>query len=155
MNFLFGLALSASAALAPLLQAHDWIGHRPDSQTTAGKVVVVDVFTYSCGNCQNVVPELRRLRREYGSGDLAIFGVHTPELPSDRVRSNVVQGLNDQGITWPVAIDNDGALWNAFHVSAWPTQLIFDRRGILRKTIVGDSQDQVVEAEVRALVDER
>lgn len=152
---LFGAVLLAATAFAPLFQAQEWIGQRPVPETLAGKVVVVDVFTYSCGNCQNVVPELRRLRRQYSANDLLILGVHTPELPSDRVRANVVQALTHQGITWPVAIDNEGALWEAFHVSAWPTQLIFDRTGALRKTVVGDSQDPVVADEVRTLVAER
>ena len=60
-----------------------------------------------------------------------------------------------QGITWPVAIDNDEKLWNAYGVNAWPTQFFFDRNGRLRKTVVGDSQDDDVSATVRALVGNR
>jgi hypothetical protein len=87
---------------------------------TAGKVVIVDVFTFDCYNCKNVVPTLRA-----------------------------------QGITWPVAIDNSFAIWNAYGVDAWPTQPFFDRTGKLRATIVGDSQDDAVDRIVQKLLAER
>jgi thiol-disulfide isomerase/thioredoxin len=152
MNVFFAALVLANSALAPILSAQHWIGPRPTSASTAGRVVLVDVFTYSCVNCQNVVPELRKLRKEYGTNDLAIIGVHTPELPGDYVRSNVARNLKLQGITWPVAIDNDRKLWDAYGVDAWPTQLIYDRNGRLAKTIVGDSQDDAVSATVRSLI---
>lgn len=154
MNLFSSVALAAQLTFAPLLAAPHWIGERPTPKTLAGRVVLIDVFTYSCVNCQNVVPELRRLRKTYGSNDLEIVGVHTPELPSDRVRSNVAQNLAVQQITWPVAIDNDQSLWDAYGVTAWPTQFIFDRKGVLRKTVVGDSQDATVAATIEALVAE-
>lgn len=65
------------------------------------------------------------------------------------------QNLKVQGITWPVAVDNDFALWRAYGIEYWPTQLIFDRHGHLRKTIVGEGQDTVVAATVRELLSER
>jgi thiol-disulfide isomerase/thioredoxin len=152
MNVLLAALMIAQGALAPIFHAQHWIGIPPTANATAGRVVLVDVFTYSCINCKNVVPELRKLRRQYGTKDLVIIGVHTPELPGDYVRSNVVENLKIQGITWPVAIDNDHKLWDAYGVDAWPTQLIYDRSGHLAKTIVGDSQDDDVSATIRSLV---
>ena len=119
-----------------------------------GKVVLVDVFTFGCYNCQNVVPNLRALQRKPAS-DLAIIGIHSPETPYERDRSNVIANLKRQGITWPVAIDNSFALWKTYGVEYWPTQLIFDRKGVLRKTIVGDSQDHLVDKTIAALLKER
>jgi thiol-disulfide isomerase/thioredoxin len=152
MKFLFAALVLAQSALAPILNAQHWIGSRPAVNAIAGKVVLVDVFTYSCINCKNVVPELRKLRREYSTNDVVIIGVHTPELSGDYIRSNVERNLQIQGITWPVAIDNDHKLWDTYGVDAWPTQLIYDRRGHLAKTIVGDSQDEEVSATIRSLV---
>jgi thiol-disulfide isomerase/thioredoxin len=152
MNVLLAALVLAESALAPILNAQHWIGTQPTADTTSGRVVLVDVFTYSCINCKNVVPELRKLRQEYSTKDLEIIGVHTPELPGDYVRANVEKNLKIQGITWPVAIDNDQKLWNAYGVNAWPTQLIYDRSGHLVKTIVGDSQDSEVSATIRSLV---
>ncbi len=147
-------AAAPAAPLTPLLTHADWLGMRPAAATLHGRVVLVDVFTFACINCQNVTPNLRALYTKRGK-DLAIVGVHTPETPYERKRSNVVANLAAQGIVWPVAIDNDSALWNAYGVSAWPTELIFDRHGKLRKTVVGDSQDALVDATVKQLLGER
>lgn len=67
----------------------------------------------------------------------------------------MVQNLTAQGITWPVAIDNSNVLWNAYHIEYWPTQLIFDRHGVLRKTVTGEGQDELVARTVRELIAER
>jgi hypothetical protein len=67
----------------------------------------------------------------------------------------VIQSLRQQGILWPVAVDNEFSLWDTYRVNAWPTQLFFDRHGTLRKVIVGDSQDDAVRAETQALLQER
>jgi thiol-disulfide isomerase/thioredoxin len=120
----------------------------------AGKVVIVDVFTFDCYNCKNVVPNLRTLDAKR-SGDLVIVGIHSPETPYETKRANVIENLRAQGITWPVAIDNSFAIWNAYGVGAWPTQLFFDRKGELRATIVGDSQDDAVDRIVQKLLAER
>jgi thiol-disulfide isomerase/thioredoxin len=143
-----------SPTLAPLLSHTDWLKTRISSADLRGKVILVDVFTFGCYNCANVRPNLQSLYKKRGD-DLEIIGVHTPETPYERDRSNVVANLAKQGVVWPVAIDNDQTLWNDFGVDAWPTQLIFDRHGILRKTIVGDSQDAAVDAEVAKLIAER
>jgi thiol-disulfide isomerase/thioredoxin len=144
----------ASPSLAPLYTHSDWLREHVTSGELRGKVVLVDVFTFGCYNCANVRPNLQSLYKKRGS-DLVVIGVHTPETPYERDRANVVANLAKQGVVWPVAIDNDQTLWNDFNVDAWPTQLIFDRHGVLRKTIVGDSQDNVVNAEVAKLIAER
>ena len=145
----------ANAPLAPVLAAGDWIDGRPTAATLAGKVVVVDVFTVDCGNCQNVVPTLRTLYAADRSRGLVVIGIHSPETPPERGRDYVSASLQRQGIVWPVAVDNNFKLWNAYGVSAWPTELFFDRHGRLRGTITGDSQDDSVKSTVQALLAER
>ena len=147
--FACGGATPSGGSLQPLLSAADWLNGRATPGALAGKVVVVDVFTVDCYNCQNVVPTLRQLYSGDRGKGLAIVGIHAPETPAERGRSYVTQSLDRQGIVWPVAVDNGFNLWNAYGVTAWPTQLFFDRHGRLRQTIVGDSQD----AAVRTLVD--
>ncbi len=143
------------ASLAPLLSANDWINGRANAAQLGGKVVVVDVFTVDCYNCQNVVPTLRTLYATDRSRGLAIVGIHAPETPAERGRAYVTQSLARQGIVWPVAIDNAFVLWNAYGVTGWPTELFFDRRGHLRKTIVGDSQDADVQSTIDLLLSEK
>ncbi len=144
-----------NALLSTVLGAHTWLNGRPTAQALKGKVVVLDVFTFDCINCKHVIPELRSLYRSTKSSDLAIIGIHSPETNYEKQRANVITNLAAQGIVWPVAIDNDFALFRAYGADAWPTQLIFDRRGVLRKTIVGDSQDEAVAAEIKQLLAER
>jgi thiol-disulfide isomerase/thioredoxin len=141
--------------LAPVYAASQgWLNGRVTPASTAGKVVIVDVFTFDCYNCKNVVPNLRALDAKK-AGDLVIVGIHSPETPFETNRANVVANLKTQGITWPVAIDNSFAIWHAYNVDAWPTQLFFDRRGTLRATIVGDSQDEAVDRIVQKLLAEK
>jgi thiol-disulfide isomerase/thioredoxin len=155
MGIVFAAILAATTAFAPLLQATAWLGTPPTAQHLSNKVVIVDVFTFDCINCKHVVPELRKLHATLAPSDFAIVGIHSPETPYERDRSNVVQNLQAQGITWPVAIDNSFALWRAYGIEYWPTQLIFDRHGRLRKTVIGEGQDDAVAAEVRQLLNER
>jgi thiol-disulfide isomerase/thioredoxin len=169
-SLLLGLALAAAAAgsmfaapaaaaggatLDPVYAASEgWLNGRLTPAQTAGKVVIVDVFTFDCYNCKNVVPNLRGLNAKK-TDDLLIVGVHAPETPYESNRANVIANLKTQGITWPVAIDNTFAIWHAYNVDAWPTQLFFDRSGRLRATIVGDSQDDAVDRIVQKLLAER
>ncbi len=148
-------ALSETASLTPLVNASSWLNGTPSHATLRGKVVLVDVFTFECVNCMNITPNLRSLERTKKSDGLAIVGIHSPETAYEHEHSAVVSNLKTLGITWPVAIDNDFALWNAYHIEFWPTQLIFDRHGTLRKTIIGDSQDALVNATIDALLKER
>lgn len=150
-----GAAGRAPTSLRPVLGAQDWLNGRATAPSLAGKVVVLDVFTVDCYNCQNVVPELRSLYANDRAKGLAVVGIHAPETPAERDRTYVANSLQRQGIVWPIAIDNAFALWNDYGISAWPTQLIFDRSGRLRATIVGDSQDSVVAATVEKLLAEK
>lgn len=146
-------AAASTPVLRPILNAQQWLNGAPRS--VRGKVVLLDVFTFDCINCKHVVPELRALYRDRAASDFQIIGIHSPETPYEKVRSHVVANLARQGIVWPVVIDNDFALWNAYNVNAWPTQLLFDRRGNLRYTFVGEGQDPAVADAIARLVRER
>lgn len=152
---LFALVLLAATSLQPVLKADDWIGARVHAAEVAGKVVILDVFTVDCINCRNVVPTLRSLYAADHAKGLEIIGIHAPETPAEKQRAYVTENLREQGIVWPVAVDNSFSLWSTYGVDAWPTQLFFDRHGRLRKVIVGDSQDDQVRSTVEALLSER
>jgi thiol-disulfide isomerase/thioredoxin len=147
-------AEAAGASLAPVLAASDWLNGRLTQADVAGKVVIVDVFTFDCINCKHVIPNLQRLHAQLPASNFAIVGVHAPETPEERERTNVVRELARQGIVWPVALDNSFAIWKALDNEYWPTQYIFDRRGTLRRTVVGEGQDELVSATVRSLIAE-
>ncbi len=159
LSFAFFSATSVCAvaqpSLQPVLSAPQWINGRAQASGVRGKVVIVDVFTFGCINCKHVIPELRSLYRTTSRKDLQIIGIHTPETSYEGVRSNVVANLALQGIVWPVAIDNNQSLWNAYGIQYWPSQLIFDRKGTLRKTVIGEGQDADVMATVKSLIAEK
>ena len=155
-----GSAVSASAgqsssALDALLTSSDWLNGHPSAADLRGKVVLVDFYTFDCINCKHVEPNLRALYHDTSRHDLVIVSVHSPETPFEHDRANLKASLSEQGVVWPVAVDNDFRLWNAYGVSAWPTQLIFDRHGSLSQTIVGEGQDDLVDQTVRSLVAKR
>jgi len=148
-------ASAASTGLAPVLAASDWINGRVNGADVDGKVVIVDVFTFDCINCKHVTPNLQRLHAAIPARDLTIIGVHAPETAEERERGNVVRELGRQGVVWPVALDNTFTIWKALDNEYWPTQYIFDRHGALRRTVVGEGQDGVVNATVRELIAEK
>jgi len=149
---LLSAATTGATPLSALDGAGDWINGRAGASELAGKVVVLDVFTVDCSNCQNVVPGLHALYLKDRARGLRIVGIHAPETPAERSRIYVERSLARQGIIWPVAVDNNFMLWRAYNAQAWPTELFFDRRGQLRKVIVGDSQDADVRATVESLL---
>ena len=118
------------------------LAHRATEADLHGKVVLVDVFlTFGCYNCANITPNLRTPLSSKQPAEFAMVGIHTPETPYERDRAAVTANLKRLGIVWPIAIDNEQRLWNAYGIEYWPTQLFFDRSGRLRKTVIGDSQD--------------
>lgn len=145
----------ANASLDWLFGARDWINGPLSRDALRGKVVLVDVFTFDCINCKNITPNLRKLARAKVDDGLAIVGIHSPETAYEHDRGEVVRHLRELGITWPVAIDNDFALWKRYDIAYWPTQMLFDRRGKLRTVVIGDSQDAAVDAAVDRLLRER
>jgi len=158
ISLLLALALFGAApatGIAPLVAPAEWINGPATAASLRGKVVIADVFTYSCINCKHVVPNLRTLYASLHGRGLEIVGVHRPELSFERVHANVVENLKTQGIVWPVRYDDDGRIWDAYGIEYWPSQLVFDRHGRLRKTIIGEGQDAELDATVRALLAER
>ncbi|MGD1067929.1 MAG: redoxin domain-containing protein [Vulcanimicrobiaceae bacterium] len=153
MIALIGPLLAATLSLTTVTQYGTWanVGAAPP---TEGRVTIVDVFAFSCINCIHITPELQKLRGEYTPDQLTIIGVHTPELPEERVHPSLMAAMKKEGITWPVVYDDDSRIWNAYDVTAWPTQLIFDKHGRMRMRIVGEGFDADVERYVRMLVAE-
>ena len=131
------LATAARAASAPGLQplslASGWLGVRVTPASLRGRVVLIDVFTFECINCTNVTPNLKRLYAAYSRADLAIVAVHTPEVPSyQKSVTYLERETHVNALPWPIAIDNDHRIWDAYNITAWPTQLVFDRSGRLK-----------------------
>ena len=152
-----GGSVRAGNPPSPLAVAHapNWVNGAISQRDLTGKVVLVDFYTFNCINCKHTEPNLRRLYHETSRHDLVIVGVHTPETSYESNRDNLLASLKDQGIAWPVAVDNDNTIWNEYGIQAWPTQLVFDRHGKLRATVVGEGQDDQIDKTIHELIAER
>lgn len=119
-----------------------------------GQVVLLDMWTFECINCQHVIPHLRDWYNQYKDQGLVIIGNHFPEFAYERDLSNLEKALADWNISYPVDQDNDGATWNAYHTLYWPTLYLIDKRGHLRYTRIGEGGYDTTESAIQSLLAE-
>jgi thiol-disulfide isomerase/thioredoxin len=92
-------------------------------------VVLVDFWTYSCINCLRSLPYTKAWAEKYRDQGLVVIGVHAPEFAFERDLGNVRKAVKDLGITFPVAVDNNYAIWRAFNNQYWPAHYFIDAKG--------------------------
>ncbi len=119
-----------------------------------GKVVAVEMWTAGCYNCLNVVPSLREWDAKYRAKGLVIIGVHTPEFSNERSTQYVRDAVAKLGIAYPVVLDNDYRIWNAYRNVYWPTLYLVDKKGLVRYTHIGEGAYEQTERMIRQLLDE-
>lgn len=105
-------------------------------------------------NCQHVIPSLRGWYQKYSSQGLVIIGNHFPEFGYEKDLNNLKEAIKTLDVPYPVAQDNDGATWNAYHNRYWPTAYLIDRRGHIRFIQIGEGNYQRTEAAIRDLLSE-
>jgi cytochrome c biogenesis protein CcdA/thiol-disulfide isomerase/thioredoxin len=119
-----------------------------------GRVVLVDFWTYSCINCIRTLPYLKAWDAKYRKDGLTIVGVHTPEFPFEREASNVEAAIEENGIRYPVAQDNEQATWNAYGNQYWPAEYFIDAQGRVRYVHFGEGEYGEKEQVIRDLLAE-
>ena len=117
-----------------------------------GKVVLVDFWAYSCINCQRELPHVEAWAKNYASDGLEVVGVHTPEYAFEHVPSNVAAGVRRLGLTFPVALDNSYATWNAYDNQSWPAAYLIDATGQIRHVSIGEGDYSGEEQLIRQLL---
>jgi thiol-disulfide isomerase/thioredoxin len=145
-------ANAASGELTALGRARDWInspGLGP--RELAGKVVLVDFWTYTCINWLRTLPYVRAWANTY-PGQLVVIGVHTPEFPFEHDVENVRRAARQMRVDYPIAIDNDYAIWRAFNNNYWPALYAIDSRGRVRHHQFGEGDYDRAEIVVRRLL---
>ncbi len=120
-----------------------------------GKVVLIDFWTYSCINCLRTLPYIKEWYERYRDSGLVIVGVHTPEFAFERVPANVRENSDELGVTYPVALDNGYATWNAWGNRYWPAKYLIDRQGQVRGYHFGEGAYAETEEMIRELLAER
>ena len=138
------------ATTLPALRAERWVNSAAlTPEALKGKIVLIDVWEYTCINWIRTSPYVRAWHRDYGALGLVVIGVHAPEFEFGKQAANIDRGIRDHGLTYPIAIDNDFTIWRALGNDAWPARYLFDARGELVKRWVGEGRYDDVETEIR------
>lgn len=119
-----------------------------------GKVVLLEMWTFECINCQHVTPALKQWYSDYTRQGLVIIGNHFPEFSFEADLDNLKQAVAEQQIPYPVAQDNDGVTWQAYHNQYWPAMYLIDRAGHIRYTRIGEGGYTETAAAIEALLNE-
>src|SRR5262252_1587558 len=117
-----------------------------------GKVVLVDFWTYTCINWQRTQPYVRAWAERYKDQGLVTIGVHTPEFPFEKNVDNIRPALKRFGIGYPVAVDSDYGVWDAFSNRYWPAIYLVDASGNIRYHQFGEGEYERTEAVIRQLL---
>lgn len=141
--------------MPPLSGATRWLNSPPlTPQALKGKVVLVDFWTYSCINCLRALPYVKAWADRYRDQGLVVIGVHTPEFAFEKDVGNVRKATDELGVTYPVAIDNDYAVWRAFDNHYWPAHYFIDAEGRIRHHHFGEGDYDGSERVIRQLLAE-
>jgi hypothetical protein len=145
--------LTGAATDLPPLKATRWVNSEAlTPETLRGRVVLVDFWEYTCVNWIRTSPYVKAWNRDYAMLGLVVVGVHAPEFEFGQRAENIDRGIRDHGLTYPIAIDNDFAIWRAFGNDAWPAKYLFDDKGRLVKRWVGEGSYDEIEGEIRRVL---
>src|SRR3954463_7893634 len=139
------------AGVGPWLNTPD--GEPLSLAALRNRVVLLEFWTFACGNCQRTIPFLRQMHGRY-QPELAVVGVHTPEFEFEASVPNVERAVREQGIEYAVGVDNDFRAWNAYGLRYWPTLYLIDRAARVRYTHIGEGNYGQTEGAIRALLAE-
>jgi thiol-disulfide isomerase/thioredoxin len=135
--------------------ATGWLHSPPlTSADLRGKVVLVDFWTYTCINWLRTLPYVRAWAETYADHGLVVVGVHTPEFPFERDTDNVVRAASDMRVEYPIALDPDYAVWQAFANQYWPAAYFADAEGRIRHHQFGEGGYEECERVIQQLLRE-
>ena len=120
-----------------------------------GKVVLYDIWTYSCINCIRTLPFITAWDEKYSDQGLLIVGIHSPEFEFEKNIDNVKMAATKHGINYPVVLDNEKKTWDAFENRYWPRKYIADHEGFIRYDHIGEGAYEETEKVIQELLKER
>jgi thiol-disulfide isomerase/thioredoxin len=148
-------ALANEGLLPDLGGAAAWLNSSPlKGKSLRGKVVLVDIWTYSCINSLRQLPYMKSWAEKYKDAGLVVIGVHSPEFGFEKERANVEKAVHDLKITYPVPIDSDRTIWQAFNNEYWPADYFIDGKGRIRYHHFGEGQYGESERVIQELLKE-
>jgi cytochrome c biogenesis protein CcdA/thiol-disulfide isomerase/thioredoxin len=148
-------SLPVEGQMPSLSGAVAWLNSPPlTAESLKGHVVLVDFWTYSCINCLRTLPYVEAWAKKYHDQGLIVIGVHAPEFAFERNIDNVRQAISKLGITYPVAIDNNYAIWQGFNNEYWPAHYFIDAEGRIRHHHFGEGSYAKSEEVIQQLLRE-
>jgi cytochrome c biogenesis protein CcdA/thiol-disulfide isomerase/thioredoxin len=150
-----GAPLPVEGELPSLAGATGWLNSPPlTRQALRGKVVLIDFWTYSCINCLRSLPYVHGWYDKYKDHGLVVIGVHAPEFAFEKEPANVARAVKELGVDYPVALDNDYAIWQGFNNQYWPAHYFIDAKGNIRAHHFGEGDYAQSEDILRQLLTE-
>jgi peroxiredoxin len=114
-------------------KAPEWINSKPlKLAELKGQVVVVHFWTHGCVNCIHNYPAYNAWHERFAGKGVTVIGVHTPEFESEKDVGRVRKKVGDNGLKFPVVIDNGAAIWRAWDNRYWPSIYLVDKQGVVR-----------------------
>src|ERR1700682_1076127 len=147
--------LPIEGELPSLGVATGWLNSAPlGPSDLRGKVVLIDVWTYTCINWLRTLPYVRAWAEKYKNQGLVVIGVHAPEFAFEKNIDNVRRAAKDMRVDYPIAIDNDYAIWRALKNEYWPALYFVDAQGHIRHHHFGEGEYDQSEQVVQQLLSE-
>src|SRR4051812_11891933 len=132
-----------------------WLNSTPlSNKALRGKVVLVNFWTYSCINSLRELPYMKAWAAKYKDAGLVVIGVHAPEFGFEKDRTNVKNAVIDLNIPYPIPIDSNHAIWEAFRNQYWPADYFMDAKGRIRYHHFGEGEYEKSERVIQALLKE-
>jgi thiol-disulfide isomerase/thioredoxin len=147
------IRLPVEAEFPSLGGATQWLNSEPlTAAGLRGKIVVINFWTFSCINSLRMLPYIRAWAAKYKAQGLVVIGVQAPEFTFEKNIDNVRWAVKDLRLEYPIAIDNDRAIWNAFNNEAWPALYFVDARGHIRHHYFGEGEYAQAEVIIQQLL---
>jgi len=119
------------------------------------KVILLDIWTYSCINCQRTLPYITAWNEKYKDEGLLIVGIHSPEFEFEKNIDNVHAAVEQFGVTYPVVLDNNFGTWHAYRNNYWPRKYLIDIDGYVVYDHIGEGGYEETENKIKELLAER
>lgn len=132
-----------------------WLNSAPlNLRQLRGKVILIDFWDYTCVNCLRTLPYVQGWHLRYGDMGLVVIGIHTPEFTFAQYEANVERGIQEFGLTYPIVIDSNYELWQAFANRYWPAKYLIDKDGYIRYAHFGEGAYAETETQLQNLLRE-
>jgi len=146
---------SAGIKAPELVGGVKWLNSKPlRLSQLRGKVVLIDFWEYTCVNCIRTLPYLESWHEKYASKGLVVIGVHTPEFAFARLNANVARAAKKFGLKYPLVVDSQYAIWNAYSNRFWPAKYLVDKDGNIRYFHFGEGAYDSTERQIQKLLRE-